>query len=111
MRNTDNHLLFSFGLSEVILFYFFSFILLYFIFMVKQNISNKKNILFNFLFLVFCVFVSVNYLIIWFYGENSPIGAHLIDYGVKNKKYITWGSMFFLISITYIYSTDRFKKK
>ena len=111
MKNTENHLLFSFGLTEVFLFYLISFVFIYFIFFFKKSISNKKSVFMNLLLLIFCVFVSVNYLIIWFYGENSTIGGYFIDYGVKNKKYITWGSMFFLILITYIYSTERFKKR
>lgn len=111
MKDIDPHLLFSFGLREVILFYTVSFILIFFIFKLKMVITNKNNTLLNIFFLIFCFFISTNYLIIWYHGENSPIGGYLIDYGVKNKKFITWGSMFFVVLITYLYSTDRFSKK
>ena len=104
MDNNDLHSLFSFGYFEVILFYSISFLLGYIFLKMKNIVFSKKSILLHVIFFFFFVIIGTVYMIIFHDGEKSSIGRYLIDLGNKNKNFITFGSLFFLVYIVYVYS-------
>lgn len=98
------HSLFSFGYFEVFLFYSISFLLGYVFLKMKKFVFSRKSIFLHVIFFFFFVIIGTVYMIIFHDGEKSSIGSYLIDLGNKNKNFITFGSLFFLVYIVYVYS-------
>lgn len=111
MDNNDFHSLFSFGYFEVFLFYSISFLLGYVFFKIKNFVFSKKSTFLHIIFFFFFVIIGTVYMIIFHDGEKSSIGRYLIDLGSKNENFITFGSLFFLVYIVYVYSICKVSNK